>query len=120
MFSEQFQHEAGEMLREQANKLVITQHSIAACYYDQRTGRLLSALSREPKVNGLDVSILYPFYARILDMKRTRTGKKKKGYQPIYNKYVYGYLYYGTYRRLSRGVSGLVVAQFRESLNGTP
>lgn len=119
MFTEEFQHRAGSILQEQADALVDTQHTIASVYYAQRTGQLVSSLSQRPTVSGLKIRIPYPLHIRFLDMKRTRTGRKKKGQEPIYNKYIYGFLYSGTYRRLSRGISGLVVAQFRAAITGS-
>ena len=41
-------------------------------------------------------------------MKKGKGGKKKKNYEPIYNKYVYGYLYGGIYRRLKAALGGYV------------
>jgi len=119
MFTEEFQHRVGSILQEQADALIDTQRDIASTYYRQRTGQLISSLSQRPAVSGMKIRIPYPLHIRFLDMKRTSTGKRKKGQKPIYNKYIYGFLYSGTYRRLSRGISGMVVAQFKSAVTGS-
>lgn len=50
-------------------------------------------------------------------MKKGTGGKKKKNYEPIYNKYVYGYLYGGIYRRLKAALGGYVRRVITHNLN---
>ena len=46
-------------------------------------------------------------------------GKKKKLYEPIYNKYVYGYLYGGIYRRLKAALGNHVRRSIISNINNT-
>ena len=50
-------------------------------------------------------------------MKKGAGGKKKKNYEPIYNKYVYGYLYGGLYYRLKVALGGYVRRAFYKTFN---
>lgn len=100
MLTENYIHTLNGLLVEQGEQLLATQKMIATVYYANRTGELLSTLGQKPTVANMKMTIQYPLYIRFLDMKKGRGGKKKKTYEPIYNKYVYGYLYGGIYRRL--------------------
>lgn len=100
MLTENYIHTINGLLQEQGEKLLATQKMIATVYYVNRTGELVSSLGQKPTVNNLKLTIQYPLHIRFLDLKKGRGGKKKKNYEPIYNKYVYGYLYGGIYYRL--------------------
>ena len=108
MLTENYIHTLNSLLREQGDQLLATQKMIATVYYVNRTGKLVSTLGEAPTVNNLKMTIRYPLYIRFLDMKKGTGGKKKKNYEPIYNKYVYGYLYGGIYRRLKAALGGYV------------
>ena len=108
MLTENYIHTLNALLKEQGDQLLATQKMIATVYYVQRTGELLRSLDVEPTVNNLKLTIQYPLYIRFLDMKKGSGGKKKKLYEPIYNKYVYGYLYGGIYRRLKAALGNHV------------
>lgn len=108
MLTENYIHILNGLLMEQGQQLLATQKMIGTVYYVNRTGTLLSSLGKKPTVNNLKMTIQYPMYIRFLDMKKGTGGKKKKNYEPIYNKYVYGYLYGGIYRRLKAGLGGYV------------
>ena len=43
-------------------------------------------------VQSMSVTVSYPKHIRFLDMKKSRSGEKKKRYAAIYNKQVYGHL----------------------------
>jgi hypothetical protein len=103
-----------EILVEKSGYLLSVQRSIAAAYYGQRTGQLVSALSRAAFVSSKQMHIQYPMHIRFLDLKRTPGGKKKKVYEPIYNKYVYGYIYIGVYRALMAGITGEIRRQISQ------
>lgn len=60
-----------------------------------RTSELLSALGQTPTVSDMRLSIRYPLHIRFPDLRRGHGGRCKKYYEPIYNKYVAGYLYGG-------------------------
>lgn len=60
-----------------------------------RTGELLSALGQTPTVSDMRLSIRYPLHLHFPDLRRSHGGRYKKYYEPIYNKYVAGYLYGG-------------------------
>ena len=108
MLTENYIHTLNNLLMEQGEQLLATQKMIGSVYYVNRTGRLLDSLGQKPTVNNLKLTIQYPLYIRFLDMKKGTGGKKKKIYEPIYNKYVYGYLYGGLYYRLKSALSGYV------------
>lgn len=91
-----------------AADLFAKQREIVSRHYSGGTGRLVSALSSVPVMQGRRLSIQYPLYIRFLDLSRTANDKRKKNYHPIYNKYTYGYLFSGIYRRLIQGFSGTV------------
>lgn len=108
MLTQDYIHTLNGLLREQGEHLLATQRMIATVYYASQSGKLVSTLGEAPTVSNLKLTIKYPLYIRFLDMKKGRGGKKKKGYEPIYNKYVYGYLYGGIYRRLKSALGGYV------------
>ena len=116
MLTENYIHILNGLLMEQGQQLLATQKMIGTVYYINRTGTLLDSLGQKPTVTNLKMTIRYPLYIRFLDMKKGTGGKKKKYYEPIYNKYVYGYLYGGIYRRLKAAlgdnVRRYVVSQF--------
>ena len=92
MIMDEFRHEVNGYMQRQADRLLAHQASIASASYNSRTGSLARALASKATVQDATVSIPYPVHIRFLDMKKTRTGKKKRAYAPIYNRYVYGYL----------------------------
>ena len=94
-----------DVLMDQGRKLMMSQKMIATTSYKKRSGQLLSSLSGSPVLSGLKLGIRYPFYIRFLDLKK-KNNKTKTVHEPIYNKYVYGYLYEGVYNRLLFGLSG--------------
>ncbi len=91
---------AEDMLKKQAE--------IASRHYSGGTGRLLASMSTAPVMHGKRLTVSYPLYIRFLDLSRTATGKRKKNYHQIYNRYTYGYLFTGIYVRLCQGISGIV------------
>ena len=76
------------------------QAKIAAANYGQRSGRLSDALQGSPSVQSMSVTVSYPKHIRFLDMKKSRSGKKKKRYATIYNKQVYAHLKSGVWKFL--------------------
>lgn len=97
-----FYNTGDELLKEQAG--------ILKTHYSRRSGGLISMLTgRNFDVimlsTGVKLIINYLKYIRFLDMKKTAMGKKKKVYQPIYNRPLYGYIYNVTYPRLRYGLS---------------
>lgn len=117
MLTENYIHILNGLLMEQGEQLLATQQMVATVYYVNRTGTLLSSLGQKPTINNLKMTIQYPMYIRFLDMKKGTGGKKKKNYEPIYNKYLYGYLYGGIYRRLKAGLGGYVRRVITQNLN---
>lgn len=91
-----------------ASDLLEKQREIAGRHYNGGTGRLFAAMSSVPMMRGNRLDLNYPLYIRFLDLSKTATGKRKKNYYEIYNRYVYGYLYIGIYVRLRQGLSGMV------------
>lgn len=123
MFTDQFISNTNTFLQKQANALIARQRTIATVYYAQKSKALVNSLSKAPLVNNLSVEIDYPIHIRFLDMKKGRGGKKKKSYEPIYNKYVYGYLKSAVYNYLRSGFSKVIATSVSNSLkfgiNGT-
>ena len=111
MITEEYIH---EILVEMSGYLLSVQRSIATAYYGQRTGQLVSALSGTAMIKDRQMHIQYPMHIRFLDLKRTPGGNKKKVYEPIYNKYVYGYIYIGVYRALMAGITGEIRRQITQ------
>lgn len=111
MMAEKYIH---EILVEKSQRLLNVQLSIATAYYGQRTGRLVATLSRAAAVSTRQMHIQYPLHIRFLDLKRTAGGKRKKVHEPIYNKYVYGYIYIGVYRALMAGITGEIRRQITQ------
>lgn len=100
MIMDEFKHEVNGYMQRQADRLLAHQANIASASYNSRTGSLARALASKATVQDTTVSIPYPVHIRFLDMKKTRTGKKKRAYTPIYNRYVYGYLKSDIWRML--------------------
>lgn len=117
MLTEDYIHTLNGLLMEQGQQLLAAQKMVATVYYVNRTGTLLNSLGQQPTVNNLKLTIRYPMYIRILDMKKNSAGKKKSYYEPIYNKYVYGYLYSGIYNRLRAALGGYVNRYIIRQLN---
>lgn len=101
---------AAEIFQETAEDVIKRQLSIAKTYYTRRSGALISNLSSRPfnvskSVAGAKLIIRYVHHIRLLDLKKTASGKRKKVYHPIYNKPLYGYIYSYAYARLRYGIS---------------
>lgn len=110
MFADEFKHEVGRYLESQTEKLFVRQREAAAdAPYYRRTGRLRDALWNLPTAQGTKITINYPLHIRFLDMKKSRKGKKRRRYAPIYNKYVYGYLKADVHRKLNRLVPSIMI-----------
>lgn len=125
MFSEEFGHEVHQYLTTQASNLLSTQMAVNARAYTPRTGELTRALSDGLSSAGnmvggtasdgsFEVTVRYPRHIRFLDMKKTAKGVKKKKYEPIYNKYVYGYLRSDIRKKLRRVVPVYMIKEFNK------
>ena len=89
--------------------------------YNSRSGSLLQSTQQQPVLNdalGKRLILSYPLHIRFLDMKRGRGGRKKKVYEPIYNRFIWGYLFTGTYMALLRGLTGRVTMTVVRSIEG--
>lgn len=110
MFTDQFKHELNSYMKSQGERLLATQRTIASTAFNVKSGALMRALSSHPTIenvaSGVGVDISYPKYIRLLDLKKVKlkNGKyrKKKRYEPIYNKYVHGYLKSDVWRTLNK------------------
>ena len=101
---------AADIFQETGESIIKRQLSISKTYYNRRTGDLISNLSSSPfnvfkSQAGARLVIRYVNHIRLLDLKKTATGRKKKVYEPIYNKILYGYIYGYAYNRLRYGIS---------------
>lgn len=89
----------GAKAKEIFTRLIWRQKNIALMDYNQRnTPHLVDVLQvLEPRIETTDdeVNILidYPATIRYLDLKKTKYGKKKRYYTPIYNRPLFGHLY---------------------------
>lgn len=57
---------------------------------DELTPALVDITSGE---NDVQIQINYPSTIRFLDLKKSKSGKKKKVYTPIYNRLLFGHVY---------------------------
>ena len=140
MFKDNFTHEVGDFLRQQATDMMNKQLSVSKAVYNERTGTLNRMLSSKVfNVQGMSIDVSFPLHIRFLDMKRasikkqitTKTvirnhskvtkkvlqGKKKTTYAPIYNKYVYGYLKSAVWKKLKRAIPAYMIQEFRETID---
>ena len=108
MLTENYIKPLNDVMLDQAQKMLKAQNIIATAYFVQRSGQLLASMSQQPQVSNLQLKVNYPLHIRFLDLKHTRSGKKKRFYEPIYNKYMYGYLYSGIYNRIKPALTGSI------------
>ena len=116
MITDQFKHEVGTFLQDQAARLLTHQGEIASATYRERSGKLTESLNHLPYPNGTRIELSYPIHIRFLDMKKGRNGKGKKRYAPIYNKYVYGYLKSDVARKLNRLVPDIMINAIKDPI----
>jgi hypothetical protein len=95
---------AAEILADTGDRLLKQQSDIADIYL-HHTGWLAEKLASGiytvvSNADGANMTINYPKYIRFLDLKKTRSGRKKKVYHPIYNRPLYGFVYGYTLARL--------------------
>lgn len=104
-------------MKGQAEALLGKQASVLSSTYNERSGLLSRALNDTPNLggDGLSVELSYPIHIRFLDLKKTASGKKKKRYAPIYNKYVYGYLKAGVWKWLNAHLPGVIARAMEET-----
>lgn len=117
MITDQFTHEVGTFLQDQAAKLLTHQGEIASATYQERTGKLTESLNHLPYPKGGRIELRYPIHIRFLDIKKGRNGKRKKRYAPIYNKYVYGYLKSEVARKLNRMVPDIMINAIKDNID---
>ena len=102
-----------DLLTSRANNLLEHQEVVAAMSYNSRSGSLLQSTQQQPVLNdalGKRLILSYPLHIRFLDMKRGR--------EPIYNRFIWGYLFTGTYMALLRGLTGRVTMTVVRSIEG--
>lgn len=110
-----------DLLTSRANNLLEHQTVVAAMSYNSRSGELLRSVQQSPSLNGAsdaELTLEYPLHIRFLDMKKGRGGRKKKVYEPIYNRYIWGYLFTGTYMALLRGLTGRISMTVVRAIEG--
>lgn len=119
MFTDELLHEAGAYINGQTDALLKKQASVLSSTYNERTGRLSRALNDSATAtvggDGLSVELSYPIHIRFLDLKKGASGKRKKRYAPIYNKYVYGYIKSGVWRWLNAHLPGVIARTIEET-----
>lgn len=116
MISDEFKHEVGSYMQRQADRLLAHQAGIARASYNSRTGSLARALASKATVQDATVSVPYPIHIRFLDLKKTRSGKKKRNYTPIYNRYVYGYLKSDIWRMLMAALPKQMIRTIEDNI----
>lgn len=110
-----------KLLTSRANNLLSRQKVVAAMSYNSHSGELLRSAQQQPgfnNVGGKRLILYYPIHIRFLDMKKGRSGRNKKVYEPIYNKFIWGYLFTGTYMTLLRGLTGRVTMTVVRTIEG--
>lgn len=103
-----FNKYAADVMREVAVDLFKEQAETAEVYLNERTGGLLKHLRSAPftilQSNGqVALELEYILQIRFLDLKKTKKGKKKRNYTPIYNKLVWGFIFGNLYPQLKYG-----------------
>lgn len=109
------------LLTSRANNLLSHQKVVAAMSYNSHSGELLRSTQQQPgfnNVGGKRLILYYPIHIRFLDMKKGRNGRNKKVYEPIYNKFIWGYLFTGTYMALTRGLTGKISMTIVHTIEG--
>ena len=109
------------LLTSRANNLLEHQEVVAAMSYNSRSGELLRATQQSPAVmssSGASLTLSYPLHIRFLDMKRGRSGCRKKVYEPVYNRFIWGFLFTGTYMALLRGLTGRISMTVARTIEG--
>lgn len=110
-----------DLLTSRANNLLEHQEVVAAMSYNSRSGELLRATQQSPAVmssSGASLTLSYPLHIRFLDMKRGRSGRRKKVYEPIYSRFIWGFLFTGTYMALLRGLTGRISMTVVRTIEG--
>lgn len=98
--------------------LVKRQAAIASMDYNRRRAPHLSDLltGMQAQVDRTDdevqIQLNYPATIRFLDLKKTKYGKKKRVYSPIYNRPLFGHLY-GRGYSLSNAVNLALQQEYR-------
>ena len=116
MFTEKFTHQINSLIQYKAEDLLENQR-IASAVYDRRSGDMVSAFKQAINVKDMSLTLKYPLHVRFLDMKKYAKKNRKTRKQPLYNKLVYGTLYIGLYKKLSSGLSGIIVSEFKRSID---
>lgn len=98
--------------------LLQRQAAIASMDYNRRRSPHLSDLltGMQAQVDRTDdevqIQLNYPATIRFLDLKKTKYGKKKRVYSPIYNRPLFGHLY-GRGYSLSNAVNMAIQQEYR-------
>lgn len=110
-----------DLLTSRANNLLEHQEVVAAMSYNSRSGELLRSTQQSPTASssaGASLTLSYPLHIRFLDMKRGRSGRRKKVYEPVYNRFIWGFLFTGTYMALLRGLTGRISMTVVRTIEG--
>jgi hypothetical protein len=112
----QFAH---EVLSETGKRILKEQSAIAGTFL-LKTGwlsdNLLSGIdSVTMNADGANLLIKYPDYIRFLDLKKSRYGRIKRVYHPIYNRVLYGYVYAYAFARL-RAYTSETIDEYRQAI----
>ncbi len=102
------QHAAPMIMSEQAARVIT--------YYNERSGHIYENLQSQAfrvlrMGSGAILSFDYLIDLRYMDMKTTKTGRKKKVYGPVYNKPLWGYVYGYIFGTLKWGLTGKVQSE---------
>jgi len=105
-----FIDQSAQILDDAGRLLFEEQKGILDTYFNRHTGILSRFLAQKhhhisKSSDGIRMDIDYMKQIRFMDLKRTASGRKKKIYEPIYNKPLYGYLLGYAYKRLRLGLS---------------
>jgi Na+-transporting NADH:ubiquinone oxidoreductase subunit NqrC len=114
-----------KVLRQTAPEILQDQKKNVEAYYNKRSGRIASELNNSiiqlsSSSGASTLTFNYLVDLRYMDMKRTKEGKIKKIYHPVYNRilwgYVYGYMYSMLRYGLNESVKREVIDELRNAI----
>ena len=102
-----------DVLRNTAPEILKEQRSRVKTYLNRRTGAIENSLTAQiahvqKNAGGATLTFDYLVYLRFLDMKRSKSGKKKRVYGPVYNRPLWGFVYGYIFGQLRYGLTDAV------------
>lgn len=116
-----FNEYAQEVYTKGAKALFMEQLEVSHYYLNRRSGGLETHLASFPysismSSGNLLLELNYQLKVRFLDLKKTRRGKPKRYYEPIYNRLVWGFVFGRIYKALRFGFTEAVRQKYTDKL----